>query len=75
MIRTQVYLPEELYREAKIQAHIQKTNVSTLIRKGLEHVVGRGKSRPKPTQAGKGFFGALTYGPKDLSTRINDIYK
>ena len=50
-------------------------NVSEILRLGLWNEVGKGKKVKK----GKGLFqnlsGALKYGPKDLSTRVDEIYK
>jgi len=74
MIRTQVYIPDDLYYEAKLEANGRGTNVSTLIRQGLKRELNKETVR-KSEKFGEGFFGALTYGPKDLSTKINDIYR
>lgn len=74
MIRTQVYIPDDLYYEAKLEANGRGTNVSTLIRQGLKRELKK-KTVQESEKFGEGFFGALTYGPKDLSTKINDIYR
>ncbi len=74
MIRTQVYIPEDLHRQAKLIAKMEHTNFSTLVRQGLTHIIER-KPRKSKKRFGKNFFGVLTYGPKNLSSRINDIYK
>lgn len=72
MIRTQVYLPEELHQELKLLAETQNTNFSSLIREGAEEVVKR-KTKPKvdfdpwKSFVGKGPKG----GPKDLSSKID----
>lgn len=73
MIRTQVYLPEDLYRELKLQARLRDVNFSTLIREGAKRVI-RAK-RPKKKELFEHLIGALKYGPKDLSNHIDDIYK
>ena len=74
MIRTQVYLPEELHAELMLLARQEKVNFSKLIREGAEEVK---KKRAKRFKIGdwKDYVAALKYGPKDLSTRVNDIYK
>lgn len=74
MIRTQVYLPEEMHRELKLLAHIQRVNYSELIRDGVREVITK-KAKKRTGKGRDAFVGALTYGPKNLSTRINDIYK
>jgi len=73
MIRTQIYLPEDLYRDLKLAAKTSGKNFSSLIREGAKAII-RKKSRRK-SRGWEKFIGALKYGPKDLSTRINDIYK
>ncbi len=74
MIRTQVYFPDDLYRELKLLAQIERVNTSQLIREGVREVITK-KAKKRTTKGWEAFIGALTYGPKDLSTRINDIYK
>ncbi len=74
MIRTQVYLPEDIHRDLILLAKKEGTNFSSLIREGAKVIIKK-KTAVKKKDFGKGFFGALKYGPKDLSLRINDIYK
>ncbi len=69
MIRTQVYLPEDLYQDLKLLAATGKKNFSELIREGVEVVVKR-KGRKKK-KFGEGFIGAIQGGPKDLSSKID----
>lgn len=73
MIRTQVYIPDDLHREAVLLAKREGVNFSTIVREGIAEVVKKKKVK-RNKEWGKEFFGALKYGPKDLSTRINDIY-
>lgn len=71
MIRTQVYLPEDLYRDLKLLSATSGMNFSELIREGAKVVVEK-KTTRKKKGFGKGFFGAGgTKGPKDLSSRID----
>lgn len=74
MIRTQVYLPEDIHRDLMLLAKKEGTNFSTLIREGARTIIKK-KTTRRRRNFGKGFFGALKSGPKDLSVRINDIYK
>lgn len=41
MIRTQIYLPEDLYEELKLLAQTTKSSFSKLIREGVQTVVER----------------------------------
>lgn len=74
MIRTQVYLPEDIYEDLRLIAATQKVNFSQLIREGAKKVI-KAKTKPVKKDSWKEFAGALKTGPKDLSLRINDIYK
>lgn len=74
MIRTQVYIPDDLYSQALVVAQIRGVSVSVVLRDGLAKEVGRVKKSKKG-----GLFsnlaGALKNGPRDMSSRVNDIYK
>jgi len=74
MIRTQVYLPEDIYQDLQLIAKTQKINLSQLIREGAKSVISV-RTKRAGRNDWKEFVGALKHGPKDLSTRINDIYK
>lgn len=39
MIRTQVQLPDELYRDVKRVAHEHEMTLAEVVRRGLEHMV------------------------------------
>lgn len=74
MIRTQIYIPDDLYSLAQLQAQMQGVNFSQVVRNGLKReLTGARKTRKKGLLAN--LAGALKYGPKDLSLRVNDIYK
>jgi hypothetical protein len=75
MIRTQVYLPDDLYSLAKLEAATRGINVSEILRLGLWNEVGKPKKVNKKKKLFANLAGALKYGPKDLSTRIDEIYK
>ena len=71
MIRTQVYIPDDLHREALLVAKIRNVNFSTLVREGLAKAVKIKKVR-RSKNWGEGFFGAGgKIGPKDLSSKID----
>jgi len=74
MIRTQVYFPDDVYEDLRLISRTHKVNMSQLIREGAKKVI---KDRTKLAKSDdwKEFAGALKTGPKDLSKRINDIYK
>lgn len=74
MIRTQVYLPEELHQELKFLAKSEKINFSTLIREGAAEIIKKKntKNLMKDEDWGKGFIGAGTKGgPKDIASKID----
>lgn len=71
MIRTQVYLPEDIHRDLMLLAKKEGTNFSSLIREGAKVIIKK-KTTRKKKDFGKGFFGAGgTKGPKDLSSKID----
>lgn len=74
MRHTQVYLPEEMHKHRMLLAKQQGTNFSSLIRQGVNRVLTDNSAKKKKNR-GAGFVGALKFGPKNLSVKINDIYK
>jgi len=48
MIRTQIYLPDELYKNAKAIAQLQNVSISQLIRVGLKLAIKK-KTNKKST--------------------------
>ncbi len=75
MIRTQVYIPDELYESAKATAQLQNTTISKLIRLGLEMALkqkikgGNGKRLLENlSKIGKGIPSA------EAALNHNDIY-
>jgi len=69
MIRTQVYLPEELHRDLKLLANSRRQNFSSLIREGVEKVV-KEKFKSKNKYWRK-FAGAIKGGPRDVASKID----
>ena len=70
MIRTQVYLPDDLYRDLKLLANTSGKKFSELVREGAEIVVE--KKAIKKKKFGEGFIGVGRKGPKDLSSKLDD---
>lgn len=76
MIRTQVYIPEELYQQAKFYAHINSISISELMRSGLQTVISKidkkhTKKNPLEAMVGK-YVGGKDL---DITESHNDIYK
>ena len=72
MIRTQVYLPEDLHRELKLLVATGNDNFSTLIREGIELVVKKKTKKKRKFDAWKDFIGkGLKGGGKALSSKID----
>lgn len=70
MIRTQIYLPEDLYHELKLLAANSNKKFSELIREGAKLVTQK-ELRKKKKKFGQGFIGAGKGGPKDLSSNLD----
>lgn len=69
MIRTQVYLPEEMHRELMLMAKARRTNFSSLIREGVKEIT---KKTQKKSDTWKEFIGAGGKGgSKNLASRID----
>lgn len=75
MIRTQIYIPDDLYTLAQLTAQLRGVNFSDVVRKGLVREVGSVKKVKRGKFPLANLAGALKYGPKDLSTTVDDIYK
>ena len=74
MIRTQIYLPDDQHKELTLLATTGEMSISQLIREGVNEVIKKktAQKRKKPFQ---NLLGSLTYGPKNLSTKIDDLYQ
>jgi predicted CopG family antitoxin len=78
MIRTQVYLPEELYNEVKLLSMSGEGSFSDLLREGLKAVVqAKRKTKKSSFIAWKNFIGACKtdFGGKSGQDLIDDYYK
>ena len=70
MIRTQVYIPDDLHRDLMLLAKQEGTNFSTLLREGAAEVVQKKKAAKK--RDWRKFIGAAGKGgPKDVASKID----
>lgn len=69
MIRTQIYLPEDLYNDLKLLAATKKKNFSDLIREGAREVIR--KKRASKKKNWKKFIGVIKGGPKNAASKID----
>lgn len=71
MIRTQIYIPEELHQKAKIIAKRKEESLAKLLR----HLIAKGvieeKKRLKPKSLSSLTKLNITGGPKDLSSNMD----
>lgn len=71
MIRTQVYIPEDMYRELTLLARKKEKNVSELLRDGLAVVIKREKKRK-----GKGLDALIGMYKGSIKTHaVKDIHE
>lgn len=78
MIRTQIYLPEDLYNQLQLLSKTGRGSFSQLIREGASLVIKkRRKVSKKDHLAWKNFIGAIKTDFKGKSGQdlINDYYK
>lgn len=78
MIRTQVYIPDDLYYRAKLQAQQDKQSMSVILREGLQLSI---KQRQKSNKNNKKSFDSLFGIAKGVGSKTtyiardhNDIY-
>lgn len=75
MIRTQIYLPDDLHRELKLLARTSQENFSQLVREGVREVI-RKKKPLRSKKFGEGFIGAYKGRVKTNAVRdIHDYYE
>ena len=79
MTRTQIYLPEELLMQIKLEAQLQKVNMSQLIRQILAETLKNNKKKSKSNansltkMAGIFKTGGFDCKPEELSKKIDEI--
>lgn len=71
MIRTQIYLPQDLYLQAKLLADSQNTTISQLIRQSLIKKITKKTSKNKPRLLDGFIAKGKGKPPKDLATNID----
>lgn len=72
MIRTQVYFPDDLYRDIKLLAQMERVNTSQIIRAGADEYVKKKTKQKAASDEWKSFIGAGGKGgPKDVASRID----
>ena len=72
MIRTQVYIPDDLHAELMGLARREGVKYSHLIREGVREVIKKEKKVvAKGKRFGEGFIGATDKGSTDLSKNID----
>lgn len=76
MIRTQIYLPDDLHRDLKLLAATSGKKFSDLVREGIKLVIRKKTKRGKKTDPWKDFIGFIKGGPKKSGQElIDDYYK
>lgn len=76
MIRTQVYLPDELYKQAKKHARISGESISVLMRKGLRLALQDVSSSQKENWLLTDFAAkSATAQTTDVAQTHNEIYQ
>lgn len=74
MIRTQVYLDDDLYTQLRIQSQVQNVPAASLVRKYIRIGMIK-KNKSKKMTAGQALLRiarTAVKGPEDLSTRHDD---
>lgn len=71
MIRTQIYIPEELHVEAKMIAKQGDESLANLFRRLLTRYIVEEKQKMKPKSLVSLTKLKFTLGPKDLSTNMD----
>ena len=72
MIRTQVYFPDDLYRDIKLLAQMERVNTSQIIRAGADAYVKKKTKRKAAGDDWKSFIGACK--TKVKTNAIKDIH-
>ena len=70
MIRTQVYIPDDLHRDMALLMRQEGMNFSQLIREGVKVVIKKRKIK-RAKKMGRGVYWGDKGGPKDLASKID----
>lgn len=71
MIRTQVYLPEDIYREVKVAAKKENKAAAQLVRELLEEGLSQKRKKSSIGKALSMLASIKAKGPRDLSANID----
>ncbi len=75
MIRTQIYIPDDLYKEAKLYAKLQKTTISHFVREGLRASLETQKKKNSKKLTLLDIAGSMKWKRKtNAAQEHNDIY-
>ncbi len=74
MIRTQIYLPQDLHQELLSLARIKKTTLSELLRLGAKKVINEKKQKDESWKIMEKLANYNLSGPKDLSKNHTKYY-
>lgn len=69
MIRTQIYIPDDLHRDVTLLAHQEGVNFSHVIREGAKMIVQKKQAKKKKNW--KRFIGAVKGGPRNVASTID----
>lgn len=76
LVRTQVYLPQEVYRQLKEVAKVKGVKTAELVREGVRMVLKKEVKKIKTKGNWQDFVGAVRLGKKfDGVELVKDIYR
>ena len=77
MLRTQIYLPEDLIADLRQLAAVEEVSLSEIIRKNLKKNLGRNKERLSLMEGfvGKGKAGRIVSGVKEIISYYKNFGK
>ena len=70
MIRTQISLDEQAYRDAKREAGRQGVSLAEFLRRAVAVALGQRKESDRPWMS---YAGAVSSGDADASRRVNEV--
>lgn len=72
MIRTQIYIPDDMYQHVMVISKTTGKNFSAIVRKSIDGYLKKTTGKKRTKKFGEGFIGASKdRGPKDLSQNID----
>lgn len=70
MVRTQIYIPDDLHRDVTLLAHQEGVNFSHVMREGARMIVRKKQAKSRKKDWRK-FIGAVKGGPADVASKID----